>query len=502
MSEMHRRAERALEKLITDDGAGLYTSNGLLFNHTVFGRDVSMMSRWMLELGHRYRPVAHDVILTLARLQGIRVNRRSEEEPGRILNQYKSYAKWRATWALKNGGRIAGLLWGGSLSHELTFIGIDTTPLYILLVCEYAESTPGIFEEVVTRRDGTQVTIRESVMEALHWMNLHRQSHGFLARRRRNVLSLFFESWRDSHLAYLYPSGRLASLSRPVAHLEVQVLYVDALRAAAKALPNEHLTAAWKQHGDELAALTVERFWMADYGYFTMALDPDRKGLLHPIPTPASSPGWMLDSTIFDGIPADEQRKYVEAIVRRLGSSDFITKAGIRARGNGSDSGLGVADYHGSWTVWPMDTYKYARGLRRHGLPGLAHEMEQRVLRAVNEGGSFYEYFLVSPAGEVLWRPHAKPAKKSTRHINIQIIPERDLGWTIVACLLIGRQHIKAVSTAAWRGELEDEVLTHLRHQTEHPQTEYPFDVRRVRGAFKVAIKASVAVFQEYVLKR
>ena len=108
----------------------------------------------------------------------------------------------------------------------------------------------------------------------------------------------------------------------------------------------------------------------------------------------------------------------------------------------------------------------------------------------------------MSPAGEVLWRPHAKSTKKTTRHINIQILPERDLGWTIVSCLLIGRQQITAVSTAAWRGELQEEVLTHLRHQTEHPQTEYPFDVRRIRGALKVAAKASVAVFQEYVLKR
>ena len=31
---------------------------------------------------------------------------------------------------------------------------------------------------------------------------------------------------------------------------------------------------------------------------------------------------------------------------------------------------------------------------------------------------------------------------------------------------------------------------------------DHPFDIRQIRGAFRIAVKATSAVFQEYVLKR
>jgi hypothetical protein len=297
-------------------------------------------------------------------------------------------------------------------------------------------------------------------------------------------------------------------LSRPIMYLEIQIACIDALRAAADLLGHDlpQQATEWEAAARELVNTVQDKFWLEDSQMFAMALDPSRSGYLTPMPTPASSQGWLLDSTFFDGLPDKMRRNYLEAIVRRLSSSEFMTAAGLRARGNGSDAGLGLADYHGSWTVWPVDSYIYARGLRRQGLPDLAAEIEARVLHAVGMSDSFYEFFLVSPAGEVLWQPHQKVSIRPKREVNLQILPERDLGWTTSACYLMS--HRKDVNqnkrpTAMWRTQLQSEVLNHLKNQPPHHQdSRHPFGVRKYRGAIRVAEIAISALAEEYIFKR
>jgi glycogen debranching enzyme len=506
--ELSHRADKVLHSLIADDGTGWYTSRGWLFNHTVFGRDVTMISLWTMETAPEFRDAARATIHTLSRLQGLRRHALNEEQPGRILNEYKPYSKWIAPWWAKGINRTVGLAWGGTWGAELGYVGLDSTPLYVQLVAAYATSDRSVLDERVGRRDGNTVLVRQCLLEAVEWILNHRRHHGLVASRRHNPFSLFFQSWRDSHLAYLYPDGRLASLSRPVAYLEVQVACVDALRAASELLGHDLPEQAniWSRTADDLVRSILKQFWLADDQKFAMALDVRRSGQLVAMPTAASSAAWLLDSTIFDHLPDHERELYVGAIVRRIASTEFLTAAGIRARGNGSDAGLGIADYHGSWTVWPMDTYKFARGLRRQNLPRLAAEMEARILTAVTTAGSFYEFFLVSPAGEVLWKPHERIATKPKRQVNLQILPERDLAWTTAACYLLTHDHFVAPNvhtTASWRKQLESELLTHLEGKPPHHQDSlHPFGVRRNLGAIKVAIKATNALVNEYVLRK
>ncbi len=508
MTDVSERAGRVLHSLIAEDGSGWYTGRGQLFNHTIFGRDVAMISLWTMHLGPEFRDAARGTIHSLSKFQGLKRNDLSEEEPGRILNDYKPYRKWRASNLYRAVNRTVGLAWGGSWDAELGYVGLDSTPLYVQLVAAYAGIDRSVLDERVSRRDGNTVLVRQCLLEAVAWISSHRGRHGLVASRRRNPSSLFYQSWRDSHLAYLYPNGQLASLSRPVIYLEVQVACIDALRAASDLLGNDlpQEAAEWRRQADEIVASIIANFWLPEAKMFAMALDPTRRGRLVAMPTPASSQGWLLDSSFFDGLPARDRQTYLEAILRRLGSSEFMTAAGIRARGNGADSGLGIADYHGSWTVWPVDGYKYARGLRRQGFPGLAADLEQRTLTAVEKSGSFYEFFLVSPAGEVLWKPYEKPDLLPKRKIDLQILPERDLGWTVAASYLITRQISPELSHGAsekWRRGLENEVLGHLGHQPPHHQASaHPFGVRRNRGAFRVARKAVMAVVYEYVAKR
>jgi glycogen debranching enzyme len=508
MKKLGERAERILHSLIAKDGSGWYTGGGQLFNHTIFGRDVSMISLWTMHLGPEFRDAARGTIHSLSKFQGLKRNDLSEEEPGRILNEYKPYRKWRASELYRTINRTIGLVWGGTWDAELGFVGLDSTPLYVQLVSTYAALDRSVLDERVSRRDGNTVLVRQCLLEAIEWITSHRSHHGLVASRRRNPTSLFFQSWRDSHLAYLYPDGRLASLSRPVIYLEVQLACIDALRIASDLLGNDlpQEAAKWRDQADEMVTAVSSDFWLDESQMFAMALDPTRQGKFIPMPTPASSQGWMLDSTFFDGMPATQRRNYLEAILRRLGSSEFMTTAGIRARGNGADSGLGIADYHGSWTVWPVDGYKYARGLRRQGFNGLAADIEERTLMAIEKSGSFYEFFLVSPAGEVLWKPYEKPVNPPKRKIDLQILPERDLGWSVAASYLISHNIFPEMSQSShekWRRELEAEVLGHLKHQPPHHQeTSHPFGVRRYRGAYRVTRKAFAALVSEYILRR
>ena len=508
MVDLRARSEQVLKSLIADDGSGWYTSRGSLFNHTIFGRDVSMMSLWTLAAGDEFRPVIRATIHALSKYQGLKRGKLNEEEAGRILNEYKPYGKWRSDPFTKAVNRAVGLAWGGTWQAELGYVGLDSTPLYVQLVSTYALTDRSVLDERVTRRDDTTVLVRQCLLEAVEFIMAHRGRHGLVASRRRNPFSLFFQSWRDSHLAYLYPDGRLASLSRPVVYLEVQADCVDALRAAAELLGHDlpHEANEWSKAADAIAATVIQEFWLPKEQMFAMALDVTRSGHLIAMPTPASSQGWLLQSTIFDTTPAAERRQYLEAIIRRQASTEFLTVAGIRARGNGADAGLGLADYHGSWTVWPLDSYMYARGLRRQGFPELAAELEGRVLAAVAEAGSFYEFFLASPAGEILWRPHEVPKRRPKRQVNLQILPERDLGWTTTACYMLTHDHFiqpAAHTDEAWRHQLETEILAHLAGKPAHHQdSTHPFGVRKYRGALKVIEKASAALIREYIFKK
>lgn len=502
-------AERAFWELRADDGTGLRTSIGWLFNHTVFARDVSMIARWILELGPEYQEVSREVILTLCWHQGVAGRDQAEEQLGRIHNEYRKFSVWKAPWSAKLMGQLVSLLWGGNLDEYTTYIAVDTTPLFVMLVCAYAEKVDReILHEVVVRHDGKRVQVKQCLDDAVTWILRQRDDNGLIAARRRNSTSLFYQTWKDSHTALIHANRRLGSLSRPVAYLDTQMLAVDALRAASALFAHERAvdTIVWQEVADRLVATTLKHFWQADEKRFYVAIDRDTRGELRPITTPGSNQGWLLDSSFWDGLPEAEKRAYQESIIRHLLSPAFLTAAGIRSRAVGSDNWLGVADYHGSWTVWPVDTYTFARGLRRQGLPRLAQALEQRITRTVVAAGSFYEYFLVDQAGRVLYQPHQLLAQEKHKlyrqlpRIPVQILPERQLAWTIGLSLVIERGASPDGLPSDWARELQTELAPGLLEPAE-PSLAPSFVPAPRRGAWRVAGIASKHWIQEYLLR-
>ncbi len=503
MAATRTNAETAFWALRADDGTGIRTSNGVLFNHTIFARDVSMIGRWIIELGPDFHIIAKEIILTLGYHQGVEDRPEAEEQPGRIHNEYRDYGSWKGPWWLKLGGRAVSLLWGGNLRHELTYIALDTTPLFILLVCRYVDLVgPEILDETVLRRDGQWATVRECLESSLDWLAAHQTKEGFIAAKRRNPTELFYQTWRDSHTAYIHTDGRNLNLSRPNVYLEPQFMAVDAWRYATKVFPDR--ADLYNTRAQILADRILERFWDEKTHYFWGALESTKSGKLLPMRTPTSAAGWLLDSTVFDGIPEAQREMYLSGIMSRLAQDDFVTPVGLRARAKGSDSMLKVADYHGSWTVWPVDCFVYSRGLHRQGFNKLAIEHEKRLFAGINTTGSYNEYFLVTPDNRVLYHPHHVPKNLKVPTIPVQIIPEHNLAWTIAAALLIERGALPRVQGAAadWQRDFEKTMLQNLPAIVINPVEDIPFRPGNKRGAARIVELASRKWISEYVFGR
>ena len=118
-----------------------------------------------------------------------------------------------------------------------------------------------------------------------------------------------------------------------------------------------------------------ERFWLADKGWYALALDGSKRQ----VATITSNPGHALWSQIID--PALAPR-----VARRLTSSALLSGWGIRtlARKQGAFDPIG---YH-TGSVWPHDNALIAHGLKRYGFDREAVE----VLDELAAAGAYFPY--------------------------------------------------------------------------------------------------------------
>ena len=481
-------ALRLIGRLVGEaGGTGMDTSAGVLFNHSVWARDRIISALDVLQ----ERPeVARQTILTLARLQGTRRRTRSEEEPGRIHNELRDLHDWRAPLHLKAlFGLVLAPLWGGSPRGYVSYFGADGTPLFILLVDEYAKLRPAVLDEAVARDHGGPVTVAGAVREAARWIESHLSPDGLVEVPKHNVLSLPPQTWKDSPTSNFDERGRMLNVVEPIAYLPIQALCADALEAAAGlvrhsvALPAGGPVSeqtihdlAWSELlEDEARTLrrrTQRAFWMEDAAYYAFALDRDGDGRRRVVRAIQSDPGWLLTTKFFDELPAAERERSIAGIVRTLFSPDVLTSAGVRGRSL-RHADARFRNYHEH--VWPMDTFMIARGLRRQGLGGLADELETRTVNAVNLLGDPWEFIAVDDDGAIvhprLDADEAARLSPPAHGLPSEMAPEADIAWSATALLRIKRDRAARWSAGGldgdgaqtWQRELTHEVLAGLR---------------------------------------
>jgi glycogen debranching enzyme len=483
----------AMRSVTSHDGMGVYASSDTLFKGAVFGRDSLEVCEDLLAT---HRLLVRRSLLTLASLQGEETNTVNEEEPGKIMHEYRR--------KIVDGKPIRGRQleifntlsqkWGGN-SRDMVYYGSsDATPHFIRTLGAYCTQYPGhgerLLEEKVTLRSGNQTTLRTVTERATSWLigHIERSESGFIEYQRKNTQGIENQVWKDSAEFYVHENGKFANHERPISSIEVQGLAYDALCEAARLFKSNR--EQYLQMAEDLRNRVFDLLWQPERNYFALGTDIDEAGKLRIIATKTANPAALLDSKIFDSLPDEEREKYVSAIVRNILSKDFLTDAGIRSRALSERHLVPFKDYHGSFVSWPKETYDIAKGLSRQGFPVPAKELENRLLNVCVRNLAYPEFIYVDEDGRVL------PTRPNTHeHAHVLVIdgvntPEVIQAWTVSAIVSILSQRAKAQIERAnvvkhatrqakrlspgnaskkperksWQIELEKEVLQSVPH--------------------------------------
>ncbi|MFE2614325.1 glycogen debranching N-terminal domain-containing protein [Micromonospora chalcea] len=319
---------------------------GLPWFMTMFGRDSILTCLQVL-------PFAPDLSRTtlriLAALQGTRFDDFRDEDPGRILHEMR----YGETAAFEEQ------------PHSPYYGSVDATPLFVVLLDEYE------------RWSGDGALVKELEVEcraALKWIDKYADliGNGYIWYERRNTdTGLENQCWKDSWDSISYADGTLPPFPR--ATCEVQGYAYDAKMRAAR-LAREF----WGDHtyADQLereAAELKRRFnqdwWVADRGFYALALDPDGRQC----DVLTSNIGHLLWSGI-----VDEER--ASSVAEHLVGPRLWSGWGVRTLAEG-EVRYNPIGYHNG-TIWPFDNSFVAWGLRRYGFTEEAATVANGILDA------------------------------------------------------------------------------------------------------------------------
>lgn len=459
----------ALRRVTSKSGRGVYASTDSLFKGAVFGRDSIEVAEDILDIKPR---LVRRIILMLASLQGEVNTDTNEEEPGKIIHEYRT--------TVVEGKHIQGMpkhifdelsnRWGGD-EHTMAYYGsIDATPHFIRLVGEYVDLRgDSILDEIIRKKSGGETTLRAVVLNAVEWLEekLAASQSGLIEYLRRNPLGIENQVWKDSREFYVHETKKLANHNSPIASIEVQGLAYDALIVAASLFPER--SSQYYQQANALRARAIKLLWQPKRQYFALGTDYDHSGRLRVIETMTGNPAALLDSKFFDDLPAHEKQLFITAIVETIMGSEFLTDGGIRSRALKEAKLIPYWDYHGSFTSWPKETYDVAKGLRRQGFPLLARQLENRIINIVFKSQQYPEFVYVDSYGRILTHSPGTRQHGEVVLIDSTNRPERLQAWTASAMAAITARRIKhklrfykEPAAASWQNELELKIFSQI----------------------------------------
>lgn len=492
LPKVRRTPSQALSSVTSKTGHGVYASADRLFKGAIFGRDSLEVADDLMYIKPK---LVKKIILSIASLVGVEYDDVSEEEPGKIIHEYRTTVvdgKPLNHTSQEIYDRLSAL-WGGEKDALAYYGSVDSTPHFIKTVSIYCQVYGlELLTEQVELRSGKRESLIVIVEDALGWLTSHleKSQSGFVEYMRKNPRGIENQVWKDSREFYVHRNGDLANHDRPISSIEVQSLAYDALVLAAEILPSKK--GELNHYAKKLSRLVFDRLWMADQDYFALGTDFSQEGQLRVIETMTANPAAMLDSHIFDELSDDEQHEYIKGVVKEVMGTAFLTDAGTRSRSLSEAELINFWDYHGSYVTWPKETYDIARGFRRQGLPALAMEQENRLVNVVRAARSYPEFFYVDARGRILGVPTRTRYHGDIIPVESRNKPERIQAWTVSAIIAIMNQRRSRqeseiqIPADAWRIELQKEVLQHIPHvpmlksmrelSARYPA--YPYEVR------------------------
>ena len=326
--------------------------------HALFGRDSLITSLQVLP----ERPdVARATLRALAALQGTAEDPDTDEEPGKIVHEYRPQAEKRFEdmgWPVRNG--------------ELRYYGSADATSWFLVVLD-ALGDDALTEEL----SGAWRAAAQWLERALeHGRGLVR--HG----PRRAPGGLVQQGWRDTTDPLAAYGGGILDVEGtmpepPLADADTQAAAVTALRATARLSGDSR----WHALADRTVEL-VGRAFTPD----TMAIsDGDRR-----VQGAGSQLGWLLWA---DALPDSHRGAYAE----RLCGSDVLTEFGLRTLSCDHPQFAPEAYHRGA--AWPFDSWLGWGGLRACGRQTEAERVREGVLDAIQSLGDAPELYAVTDHG-------------------------------------------------------------------------------------------------------
>ncbi|HET6439558.1 MAG TPA: glycogen debranching N-terminal domain-containing protein [Anaeromyxobacter sp.] len=329
-------------------GGGQYAiAAGIPWYMDLFGRDSLIAS---------YESMIHDpglargTLEALARLQGRRVDRVSEEAPGKILHEYRMGPLTPAARKL-----IPSYPYYGS---------IDATPLFLITLSEYVRATGDL--ELAER-------LWSGVGAAVDWMRHYgdRDGDGLLEYQRDTGAGLVNQGWKDSGDSVRFRDGRVAAPA--IALIEVQGYACEARRRTAELARHLGRGGEADRLEEEASTLQAEihrRYWLPDRAFYAEALD----GRKRPVDALTSNPGHLLWAGAVD---ADRARAIADVLL----GEEMFSGFGVRTMGS-REGGYNPVSYHDG-SVWPHDNALILAGLSRYRLRSHAARLAAGLLDAV-----------------------------------------------------------------------------------------------------------------------
>jgi glycogen debranching enzyme len=219
---------------------------------------------------------------------------------------------------------------------------------------------------------------------ALDWLINYgdRDRDLFVEYQRATDRGLANQGWKDSRDGVNFADGTLAQ--PPIALCEVQGYTYSAFLARAHfawEMGDDAARDLWVRRAARLREAFNDRFWLADRGWYAIALDREKQ----PVDALASNIGHCLWTGIVDEDKAP-------LVAERLMSPEMFSGWGVRTLAT-SMGAYNPASYHNG-SVWPHDNALVAAGLMRYGFVEEAQRVAAAIFDAAEAfGGRLPELF-------------------------------------------------------------------------------------------------------------
>lgn len=343
---------------------------GIPWFATMFGRDSIIAAYQSLMLNPL---LASETLRVLASQQGKETNDWRDEEPGKILHEYREGEMTRA----------------GEMPFGPYYGSVDATPLWLILLSETFNWTAD--EQLVQ-------DLLPNAYRALEWIDSYGDldGDGFIEYQRRSPKGLANQGWKDSWDAIMHHDGEVAK--SPVALCEVQGYVYEAkyrMASLMRSFGDVKTADRLKKESAEMAKRFEKAFWMPKLGFYAMALDREKRQTQ----VISSNPGQLL----FTRMLAQDRAK---AVTQRFMLDDMFSGWGWRTMSRNERIFNPLSYHRGS--VWPHDNSLIAHGMALYEFREPANQLFTALFHAAL---NFRDYRLPELFCGIQRREHDEPVQ-------------------------------------------------------------------------------------------